>query len=273
MLLCYPAIFQTDSPAATGLRNLPKHVWTSTTEVEGDRQADVQVRQVWVHGDYMKAIQHRVLREALHVQASLIANGFDEVLGPTPDAQLAEAHGDEACVATKPGQKWGVHSPLMYWSCSQRILDEDRDLLATINARAGSQSELNITLRPSTVFAGKEFAKAKLRSADAIVITLFDQTVAGLGPAWETRSQQLAQNLPSDWSMFPRNGKVDRSRLYEFRFKPMTFNDDLFLSASYMVTAVYVIMRMMQLRAVKSWFGLLITVGAKVSSSHLNRLC
>jgi hypothetical protein len=40
--------------------------------------------------------------------------------------------------------------------------------------------------------------------------------------------------------------------------------DDLLLAASYLVTAAYVIWRMMQLRAVKSWFGLLVTICAKV---------
>jgi hypothetical protein len=268
VLLCYPVIFQTDSPAATGLRNLPKHVWTSTTEVDGERAADVEARQVWVHGDYMNAIDRRVLREALDVQEALIGDGFDDVLGTTPNSQLARAQSEEHCLATTPGQRWGVHSPLIYWNCSHKLLEEDRDLLATINSHVRLQSALNITLRPSTVFAGKAFAKTKLRSADAIVITLFDQTPAGLGDSWDKRSELLAQNLAPDWSMFPHDGQVTKSRLYEFRFKPMTLNDDLFLSASYMVTAVYVIMRMMQLRAVKSWFGLLITIGAKVSSSR-----
>lgn len=46
----------------------------------------------------------------------------------------------------------------------------------------------------------------------------------------------------------------------------MTLNDDLFLAASYLVTAAYVIWRMMQLRAMKSWFGLLVTICAKVRS-------
>ena len=114
------------------------------------------------------------------------------------------------------------------------------------------------------MFAGKAFAKTKLRSADAVVITLFDQTVPGLGDAWNERSQRLARTLSSDWSIYPQSGHVEQSHLYEFRFKPMTLNDDLFLAASYMVTAIYVVMRMMQLRAVKSWFGLLITTCAKV---------
>ncbi|KAF1972860.1 hypothetical protein BU23DRAFT_599312 [Bimuria novae-zelandiae CBS 107.79] len=265
VLLCYPALFQTDSPAAAGLRNLPKHVWTSTTEVDGERQADVEMRQVWVHGDYMKAIDRRVLREALDVQDALIGDGFYDVLGTAPNKQLAGLHDGERCVATKHGQKWGFHSPLMYWNCSQRALDEDPDLLATINSRVDVQTEFNITLRPSTVFAGKAFAKTKLRSTDAVVITLFDLTVGDLGSTWDARSQQLAHTLSSDWSMFPQNGQVEQSHLYEFRFKPMTLNDDLFLAASYMVTAGYVVMRMMQLRAVRSWFGLLITIGAKMT--------
>jgi len=265
VLLCYPAVFQTDSPAAAGLRNLPKHVWTSTTEVEGDRRADVEVRQVWVHGDYMNAIDRRVLREALHVQNVLVGSGFGE---DDTDSKVEQSatYSNHGCTATRPGQKWGFHSPLMHWNCSMDALEADNDPLSTINSHSDVQSALNLTLRPSTVFAGKAFAKTKLQSADALVITLFDQTKSGLGVTWDSRSQQLAQDLPSEWALFPENGRVVKSRLYEFRFKEMTLNDDLLLAASYMVTAGYVIWRMMQLRAVKSWIGLLITVCAKVGS-------
>lgn len=269
MLLCYPALFQTDSPAATGLRNLPKHVWTSTTEVEGERPADVEVRQVWVHGDYMNAIDRRVLREALYVQQALLGEGFDEAAAPAFTTQ----QGDEGCIATKSGQKWGFHSPLMYWNCSLRAIEEDGDLVATINSGSQRQSALNVTLRPSTVFAGKSFSKSKLRAADALVITLFDQTDSTLGAMWDARARSLAKDLSPEWAMFPHDGQMARSRLYEFRFSPMTLNDDLFLAASYLVTAAYVVWRMMQLRAVKSWFGLLITICAKVRSSILKHLC
>jgi hypothetical protein len=264
VLLCYPAVFQSDSPAAAGLRNLPKHVWTSTTEVEGDRRADVEVRQVWVHGDYMNAVDRRVLREALHVQDALVGSGFGDDSGRSTAQQL-EPSNNERCAATRPGQRWGFHSPLMYWNCSFDAIDADRDPLSTINSHANRQSALNLTLRPSTVFAGKAFEKTKLRSADALVITLFDQTESGLGATWDARSQQLAQDLPVNWSLFPPEGRVARSRLYEFRFKEMTLYDDLLLAASYLVTAGYVIWRMMQLRAVKSWIGLLITVCAKLT--------
>jgi hypothetical protein len=160
----------------------------------------------------------------------------------------------------------------MYWNCSLSVLEQDQDLLATVNMHTKIRSALNITLRPSTVFAGKVFSNLKLRAADALVITLFDQTNSSVGAIWEARSRQLAEELPPDWTIFPDDGQVSRSRLYEFRFRPMTLSDDLFLAASYFVTAAYVIWRMMQLRAVKSWFGLLVTICAKVGFTYITCL-
>ena len=153
----------------------------------------------------------------------------------------------------------------MYWDCSPQAIEGDANPLATINSRSGLQTALNLTLRPSTVFAGKSFTNKKLRTADALVISVFDHGNPTLGYTWETRSRKLAEDVLSNSSVIPADGQVTRSTLYEFRFKPMTLNDDLLLAGSYMVTAVYVIWRMMRLRAIKSWFGLLITVGAKVS--------
>jgi hypothetical protein len=258
VLLCYQTVFQTDSPAAASLRNLPKHVWTSTTQIVGDRPADVVVRQVWVHGDYMKAIELPVLREAMLVQDALIGRGFgDELAG----------RDSTGCLTSAAGEDWGWHSPLMYWDCSRDALENDTDLLRTINARTTTQSTLNLTLRPSSLFAGKTFSNTKLRTADALVITLFDQTNSTLGETWGARARLLAEKTSPNWTVFPDDGQVARSRLYEFHFRPMTLTDDLLLAASYLVTAAYVIWRMMQLRAVKSWFGLLVTICAKVRPS------
>jgi len=258
-------VFQTDSPAAASLRNLPKHVWTSTTEIEGERPADVVVRQVWVHGDYMKAIELPVLREAMHVQDALIGSGFSEEDTSAYGSHQVMARDSPGCLAAAAGHGWGWHSPLMYWDCSLSALESDQDLLRTINSRTATQSALNMTLRPSSVFAGKTFSNTRLRAADALVITLFDQTNSGLGDVWGVRSRLLAQRDSPNWTVFPDDGQVMSSRLYEFRFRPMTLSDDLLLAASYLVTAAYVIWRMMQLRAVKSWFGLLVTICAKMS--------
>jgi hypothetical protein len=218
----------------------------------------------------MRAIDPRVLREALYIQDTLIGSGFETEDAVNPHVF---ANDDAKCYATKTGYRWGFHSPLMYWNCSLRAIENDQDLLSTINSRSGQSSALNLTFRPSTVFAGKAFSNKKLRAADALVITLFDQTNSSVGAIWESRSRALAEESSSEWSIFPKDGHIVRSRLYEFRFKPMTFNDDLFLAATYFVTAVYVIWRLMQLRAFKSWFGLLVTICAKVSS-HIDKfLC
>ncbi|KAH4180274.1 sterol regulatory element-binding protein cleavage-activating protein [Parastagonospora nodorum] len=262
VLLCYQAVFQADSPAAASLRNLPKHVWTSTTEIEGDRPADVVVRQVWVHGDYMKAIELPVLREAMHVQDALIGSGFGD---REEAAQTIAARDSPGCLTAAAGQKWGYHSPLMYWDCSLSALESDQNLLNSINSRATAHSALNLTLRPSSLFAGKKFYNTKLRAADALVFTVFDQTNDGLGDVWDARSRLLAERISPNWTVFPESGHVTNSRLYEFHFRPMTLIDDLILAASYIVTAAYVILKMMQLRAVKSWFGLLVTICAKMT--------
>lgn len=220
----------------------------------------------------MNAIDRRVLRKALHVQDTLISNGFGEpTTVPVAEDQhaLSNSPGQQrqnGCLTTMPGHKWAVHSPLLYWDCSSQAIEDDANLLGTINSKLEQKSALNLTLRPSTVFAGKVFTGKNLRSADALVITLFDQTNSSLGYTWETRSRKLADELSPDWAMFPKDGQILRSRLYEFRFKPMTLNDDILLAASYLFTAAYVIWRMMQLRAIKSWFGLLITICAKVRS-------
>ena len=220
------------------------------------------MRQAWVEGDFMQAVNLDVLRGAMYVQEALIGSGFSLDTANTNHHVLARDM--KGCVSAPPGQKWGWHSPLMYWDCSLSRLEEDQDHLATINAGSKNQSVLNLTLRPSTVFAGKRFSSTKLVSADALVITLFDQTNTSVGDEWISRWRKLEVDLAPDWTTHTGNGYIDNYRLYEFRFKPMTLNDDLFLAASYIGMAAYVIWKMKQLRAVKSWFGLLVTICAKV---------
>ena len=211
----------------------------------------------------MNAINRSVLHKALDVQDVLVNGGFG-AKGPIPTAVLA--HEDSGCASRDPEQKWSWQSPLMYWNCSREVLESDENMLETINARSKIRTSQNITLRPSTVFAGKMFAKTKLRAADALVLTLFDQTEnSDLGDEWDSRARVLAERPGTDWKIFPQDGQILKSRLYEFRVQPMTRLDDIFLAGSYIITAVYVISRMMQLRAIKSWFGLLITICAKMT--------
>ncbi|OCL10514.1 hypothetical protein AOQ84DRAFT_362352 [Glonium stellatum] len=253
VLFCYPVLFLDKSPADTGLYNLPHHVWTSATEFEGNpnTRADVEMRQIWVHGDYMKALDRRVLREALRVQNALIADGFNEdMTSQISNTRTQGSKGSDASVpfpngCTPPSFQtlsWGFHSPLMYWNCSSDAIESDPDILSTINRHSMRRSFLNFTLRPTSVFAGKSFAGNELLAADALVITLFDQTGSGVGKTWELRSMELARNTSELWSLYPEDGRAVRSQLYEFRFKPMSLNDDFLLAVAYFIMAVYVLM-------------------------------
>jgi hypothetical protein len=73
----------------------------------------------------------------------------------------------------------------------------------------------------------------------------------------------LAQNASELWSLYPEDGRVVGSQLYEFRFKPMSLNDDFLLAVAYFIMATYVLVSLRKLRAVKSQFGLVITVFAQ----------
>jgi hypothetical protein len=227
------------------------------------------MRQVWVHGDYMKAIELRVLQQALYVQNALIGPGFDDDQIHTLALETELQVYPNSCIPSFKRASWGFHSPLMYWDCSSTMLDADSDLLATINRKMEQQSFLNFTLRPSSVFAGKAFVKGKLQAADALVITLFDKTGATLGEIWESRSKALANSLSPEWSMFPDDGHIARSRLYVFRFKPMTLYDDLTLAAIYFLMAAYVLYKLGDIRAIKSKVGLVITILFKMTVSIL----
>ncbi|KAF2495792.1 hypothetical protein BU16DRAFT_356579 [Lophium mytilinum] len=276
VLLCYPVLFFSAGSNVPGPHNIPHHVWTSTTEFRGgpNTKADVEMRQVWMHGDYMKALDPRVLRQALRVQNALIVNGFgpEDRSGldslPAPgDPENSHDTPNDMCAPGSRSLSWAFHSPLMLWNCSLAALESDSDVLATINRRMGQQTYLNFTLRPSSIFAGKSFKDGKLQAADALVITVFDMTKTGIQKSWETRLKALAEDLSDQWSLYPETGMVAGSQLYEFRFRPMTMSDDIFLALVYGLMALYVLASLGKMRAVTSRFGLAITVVCKMSAA------
>ncbi|KAJ9647738.1 hypothetical protein H2199_001512 [Coniosporium tulheliwenetii] len=248
VLLCYPVLFLYDNPTA-GSYQLPHHVWTSARVLEGSEEtrADVAMRQVWVHGDYMDALNHRVLEDALTIQDYLIGGSFGQ-------------HDIEVPELTPNGGAEHIVPNLS-------AIQADIDLLKTINEQTHRQSFLNLTLRPPSVFAGKSFEKNKLLAADALVITLFDRSGLDVGDDWDARSAALARNTSARWSFYPESGKAARSQLYEFRFRPVSWIDDFIMALAYGIMAFYVVVSLRKLRAVKSWVGLGLTVISQIAIS------
>jgi hypothetical protein len=264
VLVCYPVFFLYENPT-TGFSKLPYHVWTSARLYDGDlsTQPDVEIRQIWVHGNYMKALEQDILSETLSIQDTVIAkDAFTQStssMDESADSRGKEGNSSDCSSRVKEHATWGFHSPLMFWNCSAAAVKSDPAILRTINSQANRRSYLNLTLRPTSVFAGKSFIRDEVVAADALVITLFERT-EGKRQQWDDRLHLLSKDVPTRWSMYPRDGQITQSRLYEFQQKPLSFQDNILLSVSYVLMGIYVMASLGKLRAVKSKIGLGFTV-------------
>lgn len=259
----YPTIFLSDNPTA-GLASSPHHVWTTAKPIDDDAQVkvDVEVRQVWVHGSYMNALDKHVLKRALVLQQSLLGN---ERLTDLATNAVHSWNGEFRSNI----HQWGFHSPLMYWNNSAENLDADQDLLKTINQQKHSSSSLNVVLRPASVFAGKQFSRYQLKAADALVITLLNKPDDSVGRHWQTTLQSLTEGVCEDCTLFPHNGHVTRHSVYEFSFTPLTIQEHVALACAYIAMALYVVMSLRRIKAFHSRFGLAVTAITQMTFSIL----
>ncbi|KAK0266014.1 hypothetical protein LTR35_016929, partial [Friedmanniomyces endolithicus] len=260
MALAFPPIFLAENPTA-GFAAYPHHVWTSARPFEGDPvRIDVEMRQVWVHGSYMGALEKGVLRSGLRIQEVLV--GGEELGG-----ELAEVVGGEV----RGGKlSWGFHSPLMYWNSSARMIEEDDDLLTTINAQSRTSSSLNVALRPASVFAGKMFDRRHLKAADALVLTFMNKVESlGIGGKWQDRMKSVKAIACENCTLFPSDGDVTRNRVYEFSFMAVSLQENLALAFAYGCMALYVLLSLRRLKAFHSRFGLVVTAITQMTFSVL----
>ncbi|TVY36975.1 Sterol regulatory element-binding protein cleavage-activating protein [Lachnellula occidentalis] len=280
--LIYPFPFLYTNDFANGASNLPRHVWTSATPLETntDMRADVVMRSIWVHGSYMKALEPKVLLSALEIQ--------DEILGPTLDFDPRRPQGEvypnniastEYSPAIRDGfhainglsnSSWFFHSPLQYWSCSAGNILRDEEIIKTVNEGSRQATSVNVTLRHSIVFSGKRFEDHRLVAADALIITLIHKLDSPVGRQWEQRAEEIATKSSNKWRLIPSDGRALLSTLYEFRFQPLSFQDDLFLALAYSLTTLYFALSLSKLRALKSRLGLIIAVSTQIFVSIMS---
>lgn len=235
-------------------------------------EPDVVMRSIWVHGSYMKALRRDVLLAGLEIQDALLGKTID--FDPKLSAGLGKDVDHDAplnlemrdsCHAINglSEQSWFFHSPLLYWSCSPDAIAEDDDIVSTINESSRRSTSVNVTLRHSIVFSGKRFEDRRLVAADALVITLVHKLDSPVGRQWERQAQALARSSTNPWRMYPRDGRVNNSQVYEFKFQPLSLQDDIFLAIAYSITVAYFLLSLTRLRALKSRFGLMLTVVAQ----------
>lgn len=281
-ILIYPIPYLFTSDFVNGASNLPHHVWTVAQPLSYDARVepDVIMRSIWVHSSYMEALNPDVLVSALELQ--------DALLGPTkdfnpgalpqgkgivarPDGPLSAAQRDAIHIANGlTNQSWFFHSPLLYWGCSREKIIADPDLLSTINDRKQQSTSANITLRHSIVFSGKRFEDRRLVSADALVITLLHLRDSPVGRQWEQRAFELPQKVSDRWDVYPSDGRPKQSQLYEFQFRPLSAQDILSLGLAYGLALVYFLMSLSKLRALKSKFGLIVTIITQIAFSIMS---
>jgi hypothetical protein len=280
--LLYPIPFLFTTDFTNGASNLPHHVWTDAKPLAYDSsiEPDVIMRSIWVHGSYMKALDAGLLSSALELQ--------DELLGPTEDFSPRQTHplqnppGDHVDPLTAlqrdsvhvinglTNASWFFHSPLLYWGCSHERILQDSDIVSTVNDKKNQSTSVNVTLRHSIVFSGKRFEDRRLLAADALVITLLHLRDSPVGRQWEARAKELARKSENKWDVYPSDGRIFASRLFEFQFRPISSQDSLILATAYGLTLIYFLFSLSKLRAFKSKIGLMVTV---VCQSALSVMC
>ncbi|KAK4543675.1 hypothetical protein LTR36_005320 [Oleoguttula mirabilis] len=254
----YPTLFLSDHPTA-GFAAYPHHVWTTARPFDGDEKLiDVEMRQVWIHGSYMSALDKDVLKSALSIQQTLVGGEKLTPIFPALNEKLREST-----------LSWGFHSPLMYWNNSAHMIDGDEDIVQTVNDQSRSTSLLNVALRPASVFAGKVFHRRKLKAADALVITLMNKVEDGVGGKWNDEMQSLAAGKCKDCTLFPHDGDVTRNRVYQFSFVPLSARENIALGFAYACMALYVLLSLRRLKAFHSRFGLVVTAITQMTWSIL----
>lgn len=252
MAFSYPTVLLAGNPTS-GVASYPHQVWTTARPHNDDHEhVDIEMRQVWIHGTHMKALDRDVLVGALNIQQSIVEGRSDALPSASPDST-----------------ECGYHSPLLYWNNSRRAIESDNNILETINDHFGkTSSSLNITLRPASVFAGKRFDRRELVAADALVLTLINKASSKVGTIWEDRIAAMSDACQNCLS-FPEDGRISSNRVYELRFTPLSSNEHIALTFGYTLMAVYVILSLRRIKAFHSRFGLVVTAITQMTCAIL----
>lgn len=255
----YPSIFLAET-AAVGHAAFPHQAWTTAKPIEdGNTTIDVELRQIWIHGSYMEALDKDVLQKALKVQQSLILDDQQSDAIPALSDSLRSGT-----------LEWGYHSPLMYWNSSAQVLEADADVLKTINTQKLGYSSLNVALRPASVLAGKRFNRNELLAADALVITLINRFDHHIGGQWQQKMRDLTHEACQGCAVFSADdGHVTSHRVYEFSLTPLSFKEHIALGFAYGCMAVYVLVSFRRMKAFHSRFGLVVTAITQMTCSIL----
>ncbi|PSK55469.1 Sterol regulatory element-binding protein cleavage-activating protein [Elsinoe australis] len=249
VIFSYPTVFMSDFPSGA-IGGLPHHVWTGSISFESrtEKQPDLEMRQVWLQGDYMQALNKSLLKHAFALEGLLSPNDLDQ----TSPLSASSA--------------WGIQSPSVYWNHSLGLFESDPDPLRTLGTSDQNLSLLGFELQPLSAFAGKKFSHGKLVGADALIVTLVNRQNASIGERWRKSLIDLSSNAPSHWSV----GKPPASSsVYQYKFQPFGLKQYWALIGAYLCMVVYVAVCLNRLKAFHSRTGLVVTAVTQMTTSIL----
>jgi hypothetical protein len=226
---------------------------------------EISIKQAWIHGSRMKALERDTMLEALAIQ--------DLLLGPmsscatTPwleDKVLNSPAGTEASEVDTDVSF--VHSPLLYWNCSREAIESDNSIIMTVNGRAHQVSPAKVTLRPLSVLAGATFSFNRVVAADALVVSLIYGVESKAGDLWDMRAEELAQYDKSRWEVYPAGSRGARSTIFRAQSHSTDFQEKAIFSSAYGLIALYVIFKLWNMNVMKSRATLFIVIALQVSN-------
>lgn len=240
---------------------LPGRVWTSLHSLSSNSGwiPDISVKQAWIYGSWMKALERETLLEA--------ANIHDVLLGPLSSYNTVHvetsASGSELAISFP-------HSPFLYWNSCVTAIKSDNSLLKTINSLSHQVSPANLTLRPSSVLGGIRLSYDRIIAADALIVSLFYKTGSSAGDLWDEGAEALARCDERKQNIYLASSGGTGSRLFKFQYRPISIQDKAIFFAAYSLIALYIIFSLRNLRMIKSRFNLFVTIALQVSISSMS---
>jgi hypothetical protein len=274
LVTCFLSFLSHGSGSVSGALALPGHMYTSTRALDYalPRAPDFVVKQAWIHGPPMRALEPNVLKETLIIQQHLLGlhDGTSATIawsGSTSTMEtMVEAPSPETLTSKKipiPPAGPVFHSPLQYWHNSLADLEADSNIPNTINAKSSHKSSFNITLRQPSLFAGKKFSKeGRLEAADAAIVSFFYPYDSEDNEKWTERAYSLVQS--SRWDVYlPHDGQSIRA--YEYRLSAVSRKDNVVLALAYFVMVSRIISSLRKVQAIRSRYVLLPGIVIQVS--------
>ncbi|OBT64321.1 hypothetical protein VE03_06808 [Pseudogymnoascus sp. 23342-1-I1] len=224
----------------------------------------ISIKQLWIQGSSLKALERETLLEAVDIQEALLGPisswattllRHEDASGiPREPAKLSELESDEAVSF--------IHSPLLYWNCSAAIESTD-SILAAINSPTTRKSPANITLTPASVLLKPVWSGDRLVAADALVVSLFYKAGSRAGEIWDERVEALMEAGEGRWDIYLEDDDGTGSSLLHYQSRPVSTQDEAIFFGAYVLVALLVFLGIKPLNSLRSKISLLVTIAVK----------